>query len=129
VRLVEEFPDQPFVLDHIAKPFIRDRQFSPWREDLRRLAACPNVTCKLSGLVTEARWDQWEPQDIHPYLDIVVEAFGPSRLMIGSDWPVCLLAGEYERVMDVVIDYVGRLSNEERSGILGTNAARAYLRA
>jgi L-fucono-1,5-lactonase len=129
VRLVEEFPDQPFVLDHIAKPFIRDRQFSPWREDLRRLAACPNVTCKLSGLVTEARWDQWEPQDVHPYLDIVVEAFGPSRLMIGSDWPVCLLAGEYERVMDVVIDYVGRLSNEERSGILGTNAARAYLRA
>jgi hypothetical protein len=109
VRLVEEFPEQPFVLDHIAKPFIRDGQFSPWREDLRRVARFPNVTCKLSGLVTEARWDSWRPEDIHPYLDIVVEAFGPSRLMIGSDWPVCLLAGDYGRVMDVVVDYVERL--------------------
>jgi L-fuconolactonase len=126
VRLVEEFPDLPFVLAHIAKPFIRDGQFSPWREDLRRLARCPNVTCKLSGLVTEARWDSWRPEEIHPYLDIVVEAFGPSRLMIGSDWPVCLLAGDYGRVMDVVVSYVGQLSEEERRGVLGENAARVY---
>ncbi len=127
VRLVEEFPEQPFVLDHIAKPVIRDGQFSPWREDLRTLAAFPNVTCKLSGLVTEARWDSWRPEDIHPYLDIVVEAFGPSRLMIGSDWPVCLLAGDYRRVMDVVVGYVERLSKDERRGILGENAARVYI--
>lgn len=127
VRLVEEFPDQPFVLDHIAKPFIRDGQFSPWREDLRCLAQYPNVTCKLSGMVTEARWDNWQPEDIHPYLDIVFEAFGPSRLMIGSDWPVCLLAGDYARVMDVVVKYVERLSDNERRGVLGENAARVYI--
>jgi L-fuconolactonase len=127
VRLVEEFPEQPFVLDHIAKPVIRDGQFSPWREDLRTLAAFPNVTCKLSGLVTEARWDAWRPEDIHPYLDAVVEAFGPSRLMIGSDWPVCLLAGDYGRVMDVVVNYVERLSEDERQGILGENAAHVYI--
>jgi L-fuconolactonase len=127
VRLVEEFPGQRFVLDHIAKPFIRDGQFSPWREDLRRLAAFPNVTCKLSGLVTEAHWNSWRPEDIHPYLDIVVEAFGPSRLMIGSDWPVCLLAGDYARVMDVVVNYVERLSEDERRGIVGENAARVYI--
>jgi L-fucono-1,5-lactonase len=127
VRLVEEFPEQPFVLDHIAKPLIRDGQLSPWREDLRRLARFPNVTCKLSGLVTEARWDNWRPEDIHPYLDVVVEAFGPSRLMIGSDWPVCLLAGDYRRVMDVVVGYVERLSEDERRGVLGENAARVYI--
>jgi L-fuconolactonase len=85
------------------------------------------VTCKLSGLVTEARWNSWRPEDIHPYLDIVVEAFGPSRLMIGSDWPVCLLAGDYGRVMDVVVNYVGRLSEDERRGVLGENAARVYI--
>jgi L-fuconolactonase len=127
VRLVEEFPEQPFILDHIAKPFIRDGQFSPWREDLRTLAAFPNVTCKLSGLVTEARWDAWQPEDIHPYLDVVVEAFGPSRLMIGSDWPVCLLAGDYGRVMDVVVNYVERLSEDEQHGLLGENAAQVYI--
>ena len=127
VRLVEEFPEQPFILDHIAKPFIRDGEFSPWREDLRTLAAFPNVTCKLSGLVTEARWDAWRPVDIHPYLDVVVEVFGPSRLMIGSDWPVCLLAGDYGRVMDVVVNYVERLSEDERHGILGENAAQVYI--
>lgn len=126
LRLVEEFPEQPFILDHIAKPFIRDGQFSPWREDLRRLAAFSNVTCKLSGLVTEARWDAWRPEDIYPYLDVVVDAFGPSRLMIGSDWPVCLLAGDYARVMDVVIGYAERLPERDRRGLLGENAARAY---
>jgi len=127
VRLVEEFPEQPFILDHIAKPFIRDGQFSPWREDLRTLAAFPNVTCKLSGLVTEARWDAWRPEDIHPYVDVVVEAFGPARLMIGSDWPVCLLAGDYARVMNVVMDYVARWSEHDRRGVLGDNAARVYI--
>jgi L-fuconolactonase len=126
VRLVEEFPDQPFVLDHIAKPIMRDGLFSPWREDVQRLAAFPNVSCKLSGLVTEAHWDRWRPEDIHPYLDVVAEAFGPSRLMIGSDWPVCTLAGDYRTTMALVVDYVQRLSISERDGILGSNAARLY---
>ena len=126
VTVVEELPEQPFVLDHIAKPFIRDALVSPWREDLRRLAAFPNVSCKLSGMVTEARWSDWQPRDIHPYLEIVLEAFGPRRLMIGSDWAVCLLAGDYQRTMGVVIDWASRLSATERDGILGDNAARVY---
>jgi L-fucono-1,5-lactonase len=126
VTLVAELPEQPFVLDHIAKPFIRDGVVSPWREDLRRLASFPNVTCKLSGMVTEARWKEWRPSDMHPYLDVVLEAFGPSRLMIGSDWPVCLLAGDYDRTMSVVVDWTSRLSAAERDGILGGNAARVY---
>jgi L-fuconolactonase len=126
VTLVAELPEQPFVLDHIAKPFIRDGVVSPWREDLRRLASFPNVTCKLSGMVTEARWKEWRPVDMHPYLDAVLEAFGPSRLMIGSDWPVCLLAGDYDRTMSVVVDWTSRLSAAERDSVLGGNAARVY---
>ena len=124
--LVAELPEQPFVLDHIAKPFIRDGVVSPWREDLRRLASFPNVTCKLSGMVTEARWKDWRPTDMHPYLDAVLEAFGPSRLMIGSDWPVCLLAGDYDRTLSVVVDWTSRLSAAERDGVLGGNATRVY---
>lgn len=126
LRVVEELPDQPFVLDHIAKPGIRDGLFSPWREDLRRLAAFPNVSCKLSGMVTEARWEAWRPEDLQPYLDAVLEAFGANRLMIGSDWPVCTLAGDYARTMGVVVDWTARLSAADRSGILGWNAARIY---
>jgi L-fuconolactonase len=125
-RLVEEFPDQPFVVDHIAKPFIRDGLVSPWREDLAQLAAFPNVTCKLSGLVTEAHWQQWRAEDIRPYLDIAFESFGPNRLMIGSDWPVCTLTGDYASTMAVVVDYVQQLPAEQRDGILGKNAARFY---
>jgi len=126
VTVVAELPEQPFVLDHIAKPGIRDALVSPWREELRRLAAFPNVSCKLSGMVTEAPWSDWQPRDIHPYLDSVLEAFGPRRLMIGSDWPVCLLAGDYARTMSVVVDWANRLSAAERDGILGGNAARVY---
>jgi L-fuconolactonase len=125
-RLVEGFPDQPFVLDHVAKPFIRDGVFSPWKEDLRRLAAFPNVFCKLSGMVTEARWGQWRPQDFHPYLDVVVEAFGVERLMVGSDWPVCTLSGDYASTMAIVVDYVQRFPSKVRDGILGRNGARFY---
>ena len=102
VRLVEEFPEQRFVLDHIAKPPIREGELSPWREELQRLASFPNVTCKLSGMVTEARWKEWRPADMHPYLNAVLAAFGPDRLLIGSDWPVCLLAGDYARTLSVV---------------------------
>ncbi|MBM4155935.1 MAG: amidohydrolase [Lentisphaerae bacterium] len=126
VRLVEEFPDQPFVLDHIAKPAIREGVVSPWREDLRRLAASPNVWCKLSGMVTEASWKQWRPGDFHRYLDIVVEAFGPERLMIGSDWPVCTLSGSYGDTLRIVVDYVRQFPAAVRDGILGGNCARFY---
>jgi len=126
VQLVAGFPDQPFVLDHIAKPGIREGQVSPWREDLERLAEFPNVFCKLSGLVTEAKWKQWQPGDFHRYLDIVIETFGTDRVMIGSDWPVCTLSGDYASTMRIVIDYAQQFSARVRDDILGGNGARFY---
>ena len=126
VKLAAEFPDQPFVLDHIAKPSIRTNQISPWAEDLKRLAEFSNVFCKLSGLVTEAAWKHWRPEDFHRYLDIVIEAFGAERVMIGSDWPVCTLSGDYESTMRIVIDYARQFPAEIREAILGGNCARFY---
>ena len=123
VELVKEFPDQPFILDHIAKPAIRAGTISPWREDLRRLADFPNVSCKLSGMVTEAKWKDWRPEDFHPYLDVVYDAFGTDRLMIGSDWPVCTLSGEYSPTLNAVIDHV---PERHREAILGENCKRIY---
>jgi L-fuconolactonase len=125
-KLVAEFPDQPYVVDHIAKPAIRDRQISPWEEDLHALARFENVYCKLSGMVTEAAWRCWRPEDFHRYLDIVIEAFGTRRVMIGSDWPVCTLSGDYAAVMEIVIDYVEQFPAEVRDDILGGNCARFY---
>jgi len=126
VELVREFPEQPFVLDHIAKPAIRDGTISPWDRGLRELARCGNVWCKLSGMVTEARWKQWRPADFHRYLDVVLEAFGPERVMIGSDWPVCTLSGDYAAVMGIVMDYVQQFPPAVRAGILGENCVRFY---
>ena len=126
VKLVNEFPHQPFVLDHIAKPAIRDGQVSPWEEDLQRLAELPNICCKLSGLVTEAKWRQWQAEDFHRYLDIVIAAFGTERVMIGSDWPVCILSGDYVSTMRIVTDYVRQFPAAVRPGILGGNCARFY---
>ena len=126
VTLVDEFEDQLFVLDHIAKPAIRDRLLAPWKEDLKRLAERPNVFCKLSGMVTEASWNQWQSEDFRPYLEIVLDAFGPQRLMIGSDWPVCTLSADYRSTMSLVVDYVSALCADARAGILGDNCARFY---
>ncbi len=125
-NLVEEFPEQPFVLDHLAKPKIAEQLYSPWRDDLHQLAKFPNVTCKLSGMVTEAKWNQWSPIDFHRYLDIAYGAFGWSRLMIGSDWPVCTLSGDYESVMKIVIDYAQQFPAEAQAAILGDNCAHFY---
>ncbi|MEI8042908.1 MAG: amidohydrolase family protein [Verrucomicrobiota bacterium] len=126
VKLVAEFPAQPFVLDHIAKPLIRTKQIAPWAEDLKRLAEFPNVFCKLSGMVTEAEWKQWRPEDFDRCLDIVLEAFGSDRVMIGSDWPVCTLSGDYESTMRIVINYTHHFPAEKREAILGGNCARFY---
>jgi L-fuconolactonase len=125
-EVVRRFPRQRFVLDHLGKPPVASGVLSPWREEIRGLAASPNVTCKLSGLVTEASWSDWTPADLVPYLDVALEAFGPTRLMIGSDWPVCTLAGEYAAVMATVRDYVARLSPAEQHAILGGTATRFY---
>ncbi len=124
--LVEQLPEQRFVLDHIGKPAIAKRRVEPWATQLRALAAHPNVACKLSGLVTEADRRRWQPADLQPYLDVVLDAFGPQRTMIGSDWPVCTLAGDYVRVMRVVLEYVGVHAPAEQEAILGGNAVRIY---
>jgi L-fuconolactonase len=126
IRLVDEFKDQRFVLDHIAKPQVGDVSGSIWKEEILRLAERPNVFCKLSGLVTEADWNAWRPDDFRPALDVVLEAFGADRLMIGSDWPVCTLAADYATTMGVVMDFVRDLKASEQDGILGGNCARFY---
>ena len=125
-KLVAEFPNQPFVLDHIAKPAICDGQISPWRENLRQLSRFSNVCCKLSGMVTEAKWKQWQPDDFRPYLDVVLDCFGPDRLMIGSDWPVCTLSGDYAATMRIVTEYLDQLPPHSRTSILGEVCARFY---
>jgi L-fuconolactonase len=125
-QLVQKFPEQPFVLDHIGKPRIAEGLLSPWQEDLRALASAQNVWCKLSGMVTEAKWNQWKPADFTPYFDSVVEAFTPERLMIGSDWPVCLLSGDYASTTQIAIDYVRQFPPAVQAGVLGENCARFY---
>jgi L-fuconolactonase len=126
VELATAFPRQRFVLDHLAKPFIRAGEIEPWARDLRRLAERPNVLCKLSGLVTEADWRHWTPAQLWPYLDVALECFGPHRLMIGSDWPVCTVAADYATTMTAVRDWTARLSRDERAAVLGGNAARFW---
>lgn len=126
IQLVKRFPAQPFVLDHIAKPFIRDGALSPWREQICELAKAPNLCCKVSGLVTEAKPGHWQPEDFRPYLDVVFAAFGEDRLLFGSDWPVCLLAGSYAQVFNLVADYLKQFPEHARAKVLGGNAAKFY---
>ncbi len=125
-EFVEKFPRQRFVLDHMAKPPIKTGEIDLWEKGIRHLAAFPNVFCKLSGLVTEANWQHWTPEQIRPYLDVVFDAFGSERLMIGSDWPVCLVAGRYGRVMDLVKVYVRSNCPGALEAILGENARRFW---
>jgi L-fuconolactonase len=125
-EVAERFPDQLFVLDHIAKPLVRTEQTEPWASYLQRLARYSNVACKISGLVTESDWDSWKTEDFTPYLDIVLNAFGPQRLMIGSDWPVCTLAGEYQSVIHLAEEYLLKLSGDEQRAIWATNPMSFY---
>jgi len=124
--VVKRFPDQLFVLDHIAKHPVQAREMEPWARDLKRLAEFANVSCKISGLVTEAKWNSWEARDFEPYLDVVLSAFGPRRLMIGSDWPVCTLAADYASVINLETDYIARLSGDEQQAILQKNPIQFY---
>lgn len=125
-EMVGHFPRQTFVLNHIAKPDISAGEIEPWATHLRELAAHENVYCKLSGMVTEAERDAWAPDELHRYLDLVFDAFDAERLMIGSDWPVCLVAGGYEQTMAVVMGYLQGMPEDVQRGILGDNCARAY---
>lgn len=123
---VDRHPQQIFILDHLAKPRIREGLLEPWASELRELARRPNVYCKVSGLVTEADLRSWKPGDLRPYLDVALEAFTPRRLLFGSDWPMCLLATTYDRWLSTVHDWVSALSSSERSRILGETAIEAY---
>lgn len=125
-EFVRHFPKQRFVLDHLAKPPIKTGGINSWTRGIRELARFPNVFCKLSGLLTEADWQNWKPEQLSPYLDVVFESFGPARLMIGSDWPVCLLAASYWRVIDVVKNYLAQHAPEERAAVMGGNAQQLW---
>jgi len=125
-EFVRHFPKQRFVLDHLAKPPIKTGSIDSWARGIRELARFPNVFCKLSGLLTEADWQNWKPEQLSPYLDAVFESFGPARLMIGSDWPVCLLAAPYWRVIDVVKNYLAQHTPEARAAVMGGNAQQLW---
>ncbi|MNL28619.1 Amidohydrolase [compost metagenome] len=125
-ELVSKFPDQPFVLDHIAKPDIKNGTIEDWKKDLTALAQYENVSCKVSGMVTEADWRNWKASDFNPYLDVVFEAFGIERLMYGSDWPVCLVAASYEQAMGLMEGYISKLSVDEQELFWGGNAIKFY---
>lgn len=126
IKLAQRFPEQRFVLDHIAKPPLKSGLLEPWATEMRELAHSPNVTCKISGMVTEARHHEWKPADFRPYLDVVWDAFGEDRLMVGSDWPVCLLSGSYADVMKLATEYLAQFPETTRKRVLGENAARFY---
>jgi L-fuconolactonase len=126
IQFVDQHPKQRFILDHIAKPRIKENILSPWRENIFELAKRRNVYCKLSGLLTEANWKSWTERDLEPYFDIVLEAFRPERLMFGSDWPVVTLASGYKRWVDTVSRLISRLSVNEQSRIFGGTAEEAY---
>jgi L-fuconolactonase len=126
IELVSRYPEQRFVVDHASKPFIRSGSREPWGSHIKMIAQNKNVFCKVSGLVTEADWVHWKPGGIHPYLDVVFEAFGPERLMFGSDWPVCLLAASYGQVKRLVETYVEVQAAKHKPDIFGGNAIRFY---
>jgi len=126
ISFVDRHAVQVFVLDHIAKPRIRDRLLEPWRTNIRELARRENIFCKLSGMVTEAHWAKWRPADLQPYFDVVLDAFGPKRLLAGSDWPVCLLATTYQTWFSTLREFTSPLSSTEQEMILGGVASEVY---
>jgi L-fuconolactonase len=125
-ELVRRCPGVSFVLDHLGKPSIRDGRLDPWRTDFAALARFPNVVCKVSGLVTEASPDGWTAESLRPYVSHAVDCFGWTRLMFGSDWPVCELAGGYRRWLDTVMELTSDASDVDRESFFGANAARTY---
>lgn len=125
-EFVNAFPDQRFIIDHIAKPDIKNQNVKDWQKDMEAAAQFSNVYCKVSGMVTEADWKHWRQQDFIPYLDAVVEAFGAERLCYGSDWPVCLVAGAYQEQLGILENYFTSFTQSERAAIFGGNAIEFY---
>ncbi len=126
LKLIEEFPEHRFVIDHIAKPKIKDQIVDGWQTTIQAIAKHKNVYCKVSGMVTEADWINWRHEDFVPYLDIIFKAFGNDRIMYGSDWPVCLLGGNYSKVKGIIDQYISYFSEEDKQKIMGRNAIQFY---
>jgi L-fuconolactonase len=126
IKFVDRLPNQPMVLDHLAKPLIASHEIEPWRAQILELARRPHISCKLSGMVTEADFHNWTIEDLQPYVETALEAFGPERLLFGSDWPVCTVASSYKRWLDVVKQCTAGLSSDEQDKILGENAQKFY---
>jgi L-fuconolactonase len=124
--LGQQFPNLPMVIDHLAKPEIKAGNIENWIKNFKAAAACENIYCKLSGMITEADWEHWSANDLKPYVQTALELFGPDRLMFGSDWPVCELAGSYNQVHAALIEAIGPISDDEREKIFGSTAASFY---
>jgi len=126
LELVRRFPNQKFVIDHIAKPYIKDRFYDGWAALMKAISKHPNLYCKLSGMTTEADYNNWTPEQIERYMQLVLEAFGANRILFGSDWPVCLVAGNYTKTKELVTNFIAKLSSEEQAAIMGGNAIKFY---
>lgn len=125
-QLMKACPETNFVIDHMAKPYVKTGQILPWANYMQKYGELPNVTCKLSGMVTEANWEYWEKEDFFIYLDTALQSFGIDRLMYGSDWPVCLVAATYEKQLGIIQEYFSKLSQNEQNKIFGDNAVKFY---
>ncbi len=127
LELIDRFPRAPFVIDHLAKPYIKSGYYKGWEILMREISQYPQVYCKWSGMITEANWYSWTPEDLRKYLEITADCFTADRLMYGSDWPVLNVAGTYQQVLDVILDHVSGWSNQEQSNVMGGNAKKFYL--
>jgi L-fuconolactonase len=125
-KLVRTFPDQRFVIDHLAKPAIKKGEIAGWKHRIKKFSDCEHVYCKISGMISEADWEKWDTEDFRPYLDAILETFGTKRIMFGSDWPVCRVAGEYAEVKGIVSDYFKSFSVSEQADFFGNNALHFY---
>ncbi|MFA9190710.1 amidohydrolase family protein [Flavobacterium sp. FZUC8N2.13] len=126
LELVRRFPNQKFIIDHIAKPYIKDGFYDGWAALMKAISEYQNVYCKLSGMTTEADYNNWTPEQIEPYMQLVLEAFGANRILFGSDWPVCLVAGNYTKTKELVTNFIAKLSSQEQAAIMGGNAMQFY---
>ena len=126
LEFVKRFPNQKFVIDHIAKPYIKDGLFNEWASLMKEIGNHENVYCKISGMITEADYKLWTPAQIKPYMDLALTAFGPDRIMFGSDWPVCLVAGNYEKVKSLATNFIAQLNSNEQENFMGANAIKFY---
>ena len=126
IQFVNKYPNQKFILDHCAKPCIRDQKINEWKIEIKEIAKNENVYCKVSGLVTEAKWNEWKTEDLYPYLDVVFESFGTDRILFGSDWPVMLLSSTYNKWKNLLEKYMLQFSDEEKQKVFDTNAIKFY---